>query len=321
MPKTLFIAVFLVLVTALQVLPFAAAAADQAPALTRAIQAAQDDPDIPFHLEVDCTDDEASRSLKVFRGEIAVWNRERQITLDSGKRRVLLELLFDARFPDFGARYGGRPKADKEEAALRVSCRIHLSVGGLQKTSVQLFEGEQSAELLGLAGKLLDRIAPHAADGVGASDLEDGLAKLANGALAPELLEFRLLWLPRDTETQAGFILRVQGGDISRQAYAPGRLVEAPDRQRIASCQMSEMLAALMVAKVWNLPVNLQREGLTELEVAVLGHRKTVIARSSFRSGGNDAQTGFEVLMAQLELQPAGCVAPRTSNWSWQRCR
>ncbi|MFQ5982898.1 MAG: hypothetical protein ACE5KS_05940, partial [Woeseiaceae bacterium] len=123
MPKTLFIAVFLVLVTALQVLPFAAASADQAPALTRAIH------DIPFHLEVDCTDDEASRSLKVFRGEIAVWNRERQITLDSGKRRVLLELLFDARFPDFGARYGGRPKADKEEAALRVSCRIHLSVG------------------------------------------------------------------------------------------------------------------------------------------------------------------------------------------------
>ena len=266
-----------------------------------AIQGAIKDPDTPFQLEVFCTDVQSRRSLVVFRGTIGVWNGERQVRLDAGDRRALLQLLLDADFAGFEARYGGQNKADKQEAPLRAACRVRIAVAGIEKESTQMLDGEQSPELLGLATALLDLVEPRAIDGIAASNLENGLANLASRALAPELLELRLLRLYEDKSDPTGFILRIRGGQFSHQPYVPGELVGDIDSRPLDSCVLHQLVSALMEAQVWNVPRNLNYKGTTELEVAVLGFHYSVSARSSFRSADTAVQSRFQRLIDRIE--------------------
>jgi hypothetical protein len=279
--------------------------------LTRAIEAAVNDPAMPFRLQVDCSDEEGIRSLTVYRGRVAVFNHARQALLGRDQRNLLLGKLLEAGYPGFAESYGGRRKAAKEEAALKVTCRVVLDVAGRHKSSVQLLQGEQSAELLGLADELLDAVAPLAVDGVGARSLDDGLAKLARGELAPEVLELRLVSLPPEPASAEGFILRIEGGEISRQAYAPGRLVGPVTKRAIAACQSREIVDALLEAGVSELPLNLRGAGATELAVGVLGQDKTVLSRPGFPPGREEQQDAFATLVTRLASQPSDCSPAR----------
>lgn len=281
--------------------------ADASAESTAPLEAARADASIPFELRVDCTDQDSRRSLQVIRGSIAVWGNERQVRLSSEDREALLDLLVDADFPRFAPRYGETPKAEKQEAPLRVSCRIHVAVPGLEKSSVQLLDGEQSEQLLRLARQLLDRIEPLAAGGVTATSLEDGLAKLADQTLAPEVLGLRFVTLPDAGGSAPGTILRIEGGQISKQDYAPGEAVGAVHTRDLAACQLRDIISALRDARLWELPINLREDGVIELEVRVLSQSKTVIARSSFSPAPDAQQTAFAGLLTQLAAQPSAC--------------
>lgn len=288
-------------------LPVDVAASSDASLLSATIEAAlENDAQTSFRLDVDCTDSNSSRSLKLFRGTVAVWNRERQVLISEEDKVQLLKMLLDDGFPSFDARYGGRPKSDKEEAALRVSCRIYLRLQDLEKTSVQLADGEQSDAMLGLAARLLDQVEKHAADGITVSSLKDGLTKLANGPLVPEVLNLRLLWLPADGDgdDRTGYIFRVEGGDVSRQSYLPGEAIGTEDERRLTNCEANKLIDILNKTRIWDLPANLRHDGLTELDVSVLGHRKSVIARASFKPSGDDARTAFVALIKGLVSPP-----------------
>ena len=275
--------------------------------LSAALADARADDTIPFDLRVDCTEQDSRRSLAVIGGTVAVWGSERQVRLAAKDHDALIDLLLDADFAHFAPRYGETPRADKQEAPLRVSCRIHVAVQGLEKASVQLLDGEQSEQLLGLARRLLDRIEPLAAAGVTAADLEDGLSKLAEGTLAPEVLGLRFLALPEAGGNEAGTILRIEDGRISRQDYAPGKAVGPVRWQGLAQCQLRDIVSALHDARFWELPVNLYADKLTELEVHVLSQRKTVIARDTFTAAPASKQTAFAGLISRLADQPSAC--------------
>ena len=275
--------------------------------LAAGLAAVRADTDIPFQLQVDCTDRGRQRSLHVIDGTVAVWGNERQVRLSAENRSALIDMLVDADFPHFAARYGETPKADKQEAPLRVSCRIHVAVQDLQKSSVQVLDGEQSEQLLGLARRLLDYIEPLAAAGVTAANLEDGLAKLADGTLQPAVLGLRLVTLPTKVGNGSGAILRIEGGQVTKQDYAPGQAI-GPERVREpADCQLRDVVSALRGARFWELPVNVYADAVIELEVSVLSQRKTVIARPTFNRAPGDGQAAFADLLTRLAGQPSAC--------------
>lgn len=300
-PRVLLTSFLLVLAT------FQVAAAEGG-ALSDAIENAVNDSNTPFQIDVFCTNAQSRRSLTVFRGAVGVWNGDRQVKLPADDRRALLQMLLDAGFADFDARYGEQKKADKQEAPLRAICRVSIAIAGIEKTSIQLRDGEQSPDLLGLAGDLLDRIEPRAAGGVVVTNLKDGLVNLAHGAIAPELLELRLLRLLEDKGVAAGFILRVRGSEMTRQPYVPGQLVGDIDTWSLDGCMVRELADILIKAGVWDLPRNVHHEGIAELEVAVLGSRYSLSARSSFRSAEGDIQARFERMIGRLEEIGAECL-------------
>ena len=213
-------------------------------------------------------------------------------------------------FPGFEETYGGRPKTGKQEAPLKVSCRIALDIDGMKKSSAQLFDAEQSADLLGLAGRILDDVDKLAGRGVAANDIGDGLDKIAAGVLAPDVLNLRLVSLPADLHSGDGYILRVEAAVISRQTYAPGRAIGTPQSLPITGCQMKRVIDSLRERGFATLPQNLHRADMTELDVSVLGHRKTVIARPGFPTASNDEQSAFALLIESLQTQPVDCDQP-----------
>jgi hypothetical protein len=179
-----------------------------------------------------------------------------------------------------------------------------VTLGGLEKSSVQIMDGEQSEKLLGLARKLLDLVEPLAATGITANSIEDGLAKLVSGELAPEVLELRLVTLRDAGADRAGSILRIEGGRISRQAYAPGQAVGEVNSSVLSHSDLCRVLDALQDADFGDLPVNLVADSFTEIELGILGQRKTVVARSTFRAASADRQTAFSEMLAVLRDLP-----------------
>lgn len=268
--------------------------------LAAVLAAARGDEPPPFHLIVHRTDENGQRSLELFPSGVAVWNHRTQITLPPAVRASLLEILREKKFADLAPSYGGKGTPGLEGAALRITCRVALEIDGLEKTSVQQADGEQSAGLAALADALLDRVEPLAAGGVTADDLEDGLRKLAGGELAAEVLRLRFVRLP---EKGDGEILSMRDGLELRKAYEPGRHIGDESVSEITSDRLAAVVKALLAADVASMPVNLWSAEHVELEVSVLGYRTTVIGRDFSRLASDkesDAGKRFARLVAFL---------------------
>jgi hypothetical protein len=268
--------------------------------LAAALEAASAAESPRYHLIVHRTDEDGQRSFEVFPGGVAIWNHRAQITLPSAVRASLLGILLKGGFADMAPSYGGKRTPELREAALRVSCRVALELDGVEKRSVQQADGEQSAELAALADALLDLVEPLAAKGVTADDLDDGLRKLAGGELAPEVFRLRFVWLPEDGD---GEILSMRNGLESRKAYSPGRRIGDESVSELTSDRLTGTVEALLGADVASLPVNLWSAEHVELEVAVFGHRTSVIGRDFSRLASDEqseAQKRFRRLIAFL---------------------
>jgi hypothetical protein len=244
-----------------------------------ALQRGLSDPGIPFQLQVNCIDQKGIRSMQMFSGGATVWNRRTQITLPAETRSALLETLVSHRFSGFKARYGGSERLEKTEAAARVTCRIHVEIADLKKSSVQLGGGEQSAQLAGLATALLDETEKHAVNGVTPDNLQDALEKLNSGQLAPQVLQLRLVDLAEEGGSTTGSILQIRGGKMSHQAYSPGISVDSQVWNQLSPEQYPGLLAELQSAQLESLPGNLWSQDQTDFEIQVLGHKKLIIAK------------------------------------------
>jgi hypothetical protein len=223
-------------------------------------------------------------------------------------RAELLGLLLQYDFPSFAESYGETGESDLMDGALRVSCRIFLAIDGLRKSSVQFYDGPQEARLLGLAGALLDRVQPLTAAGTRVRSLGDGIAKLASGKLDPQLMSLRYVVLPvRDG--QPGRILRVSDGRLSRQGYAPGHEIGDISEAPMPACRFHQLLTAIETADIPGLPLNLWSEDRIQLEVAVLNHRKTIVAGpfARLKAGRSSAaRQRFAALLGKLDALASG---------------
>ena len=283
------------------------AVSDDRPTLSDELAAAllrgSEMPGSPFHLQVNCTDQSGIRSLELFAGGITIWNGRSQVILSAASRSDLLKTLIDQGFPKFETHYGGRERPARTAAAARISCRIWVRIEAFQKSSVQQAGGEQSTQLTKLAADLLDQVEQYAHNGVTPDDLQDALDKLSDGQLAPQILRLRFVDLPGGDDNKPGYILRLRGGKVSRQAYSPGRTIAEQVWEPLDQEQYLKLLATLQAAQPTSLPGNLWSEGQLEFGIQVLSHKKMVLARPFSRldsSAQGPAQQRFDALLVVL---------------------
>ncbi len=256
-------------------LPSNATTSEASPTLAEALGI----PGVPFRLHVDCGNENGFRQLEVFQSGIAIFMGRTQVSLGETQRSALLGILNEQGFANFDSVYGGEEKNTRERGPTIVTCRVILHLEGLEKNSVQLAEGRQSARLADLANALMNAVEPSAAEGITPTNLEDGLSKLASGQLAPETLNLRFVQLPLKDQTGLGSILIIKDGLVSHQEYSPGRSKGAPVSAPLSAHSAVALAKALQKGKPSTLPVNLWAESHIEFQLTVLGHGAAVVAR------------------------------------------
>lgn len=264
-----------------------------------------------WRLLVECRRDGQLPSLVVHGRGLGIWDGRRQFELSPGALRSLLVALRDGGLAEMAPSYGGRPapaRAPNPEdlSAIQVTCRIQFTLLELTKQVVQLEEGEQSPELARLADALYTIAVPAANTGIEAASLEDGLAKIARGELAPETLSAMLHRKPElltGTGENSGFLLRIEGRTATVQGFTSGAGYGPARELELAEGELGELAAVLGAHRPSRLPGNLWAPDYNDLSLAVLNHRVALQARrftGMTPTTHGEAQADFDAIAETL---------------------
>lgn len=273
-----------------------------------------------LEIEVECGGEAGMRSVTVFGSGVAIWDQERQLTLERGEIRLLLEAFRQQGFASLAERYGGRddPAPGEPSLALELVCRVKLRLDGVEKQVFQLAGGRQSAALRELAEEVLAAVAGAGAEGERAASLAEGLAKVADGRLAGETVVLQLLEeAERPEQGEGGWLLRLEAGRATAQA-SPADGAEARVLA-LSATDISELARRLAEEEVADLPGNLYAPRYVDLALEVLGRGRSLQARQFAgltRDTHGEAQRRFErvvemlhqlYLRVEADGRPEGC--------------
>jgi len=251
-----------------------------------------------LQLEVSCGLAPNSRQARISSRGVVVWHQSRQLRLPPESMDRILEALVDQNFMALEERYG------TPAAAPVATCWVSLALGGLEKSSAQFADGPQSEPLKRLANTVLDECEPFADQGIEASSLEDGLAKVSREELDADALSVFVQQVPTSTETTSGIYLSLHGCHAVARVYDSQQAVGAAttlDLDCSATVELASMLAGLPLAD-W--PANFWADSYTDLSVQVLNHRRAFQAKRFAgldREGGTPHQSSFDELIGSLE--------------------
>jgi len=284
------------------------------PALTTALaRAIAGDGWEGLHILSECQEESGRSSQVLIWGNgVGLWNRERQFTLDRSQITRILQAFETYEFPRLRDVYGGKsdptphpPGQEGGAAALRVVCRISLELGGVRKAANQLDIGRFSRELVALSRSVLDICRQPAETGVTAESLDDGLAKIARGQLAPEALSILLHKKPdrRTGGGREGFLLRIDGRRATNRAFGQVEGYGEERRLELGDGDLAAIAERLRASHVDELPANLYATDYTDFTVIVLNRERRVQARQFSGMTPNthgDYQEDFIALAATL---------------------
>jgi hypothetical protein len=268
----------------------------------------------------ECWLGDALYQVELFGSGVGVWNGERQFEVGEDRVTHVLELLREARFGDMREVYGEAvpdipipqdvPPADGSGAAsaTRVLCLVALRIGEVEKQTIQISKPPRSEELQALAESIFELIrGPAESGGVTADGLDDGLAKVADGTLAPETLAVLVQRKPEPRDVAAGaegFLLRIDGGRATVRhleetgGYGPAERLDLDD------AEIAALAARLAEARIGEAPPNLWAEHYTDVVVEVLDREQRIQARRFARmtpTTHGEAQARYDAAYRELE--------------------
>lgn len=234
-------------------------------------------------MEAECVSVEGPFSLRVFDDGVSIWDNSRQFQLERGEIQRLLRPFQRLGFGAMDESYGGKadPRPATPRAAIRVTCRISLTIDGRTKEVVQQAGGRQSPSLKELAQEVYMLGGEAARRGVGASSLEDGLRKVAQGQLAPQTFFVTMQRKPTTASpsSEGAWLLRVHGATVSTRHFVPGEGYRGPLSRQLSEAEIRELAFHLAAQDVDSLPLNLWADVYTDLSLRVLNQSKRIQAR------------------------------------------
>ncbi len=224
--------------------------------------------------------------LIVYGSGVGVWARTRQFPVTEKQMLKALKLLDRAGFASMPDHVKGPKPAHVEaggepDSALIVRA-VTLTIGGTSKTVIQDNKAWKLESFEKLREDLVRIFRNAARQVVEASSLDDGLAKLASGALAPEVLQV-LINAPqqRGLRSQAGqgWVLRINHGQIEVEPHSLETGYGRSVMGRLTTEQARQVATWLRTAGFEDMRPNVYDAGYTDLMVNVLGREKNIQAR------------------------------------------
>jgi len=275
------------------------------------------DPDL--RLSTECHTDRGHQSLRVWGNGVAICNRRSQVLLSAEEIDRLLVAVLESGFPDLAPIQGGEEEPSTSAVASprlqppQLVCRVELELDELKAQAVQLAKGVQLVALTQLAERLLQVCETPSQLAVKATSLEDGLAKIAEGLLAPETLLLVLQHRPGGP----GFHLKLEGVEVTIRSFDPEQGFQEPVTVQLPTAEVRALALDLMRLQPSTLPSNLRSAGITELSLTILDQVKSIQARLSLRPGGEttpQANRSFTEVLDRMEAFRLAAVRQSSST-------
>jgi len=246
-------------------------------ALEMAIDHPERFPDL--RIEVEGFLDAGARSLTVYGRGFGVWNRARQIKLSGKQVRKCLKILKKSGFLSMPERIVGSKPPGEVTQLLR---SVTLVIGEHRHKVEQDNKAPESQPFREMVAAIVAVCRPSAEKGVTATDLTDGLRKIADGALAPELLEIsanapELRSLP--DQAGQGWLVQLRHGALAFTPHSLANGYGAPTRRALTESAVRDLARLLIREKVSSWPGNLNLPGYLQLSVRVLDRHVDIMAR------------------------------------------
>jgi hypothetical protein len=224
-----------------------------------------------------------ARSFVLFGDGVGIWNGKKQFRIDSKTLRGLLKLIDKAGFcvwPERASQIGRENQPEVDPDAMQMNRAISLTIGDVSKTVTQIARSPESAAFTALVTRLLDACEKEGQRGIGAENLQDGLAKLRDGTLAPEVLQVTLNCPQQAATDPEGWLLRLRGAEVEVQRNTKTAGYTDRKSMRLSDQQIRDLAKLLFAANLAALPGNIVAPGYTDLRVSVLNQTKAIQARA-----------------------------------------
>lgn len=222
-----------------------------------------------------------SASARVWGSGVGIWEDRTQFRLSRDEVLSLLKILSAARVGSMNPPNPKTPAAEPPKSPLRVLGTLTVVVGSESTTLNQLTRGEQSEPLRELVLAILSFCEKAAKTGVTVASMQDGLSKLAAGALAPETFE-AVVQRREGSKDASGqsWLLRINGLRVSDRLMPKGQAPQ-PARTLTLSREDFQRLARLLEAnEPGTLPGNVYAPAYTDMSIEVLGEDRMIPARA-----------------------------------------
>ena len=246
------------------------------------------DPGVAWSISVEAVGEKDRRLHRVllWAGGIGIWDGESQFRLEARAQQEILKAFRDQGFCQINDELykqgsGGR----KSPNGLVMEQTITLEIGGVTKTvlhTVSTFgrypDVEKAARpLLEIVNVVRTTCEGPAAKGVRATDLADGLSKVAGQRLADVALKV-LVSTPEEAGG-SGWLARIEGKRVTTQVSTKGKGWGPPVELRLSNEDFLEFVRAVSATAPGTFPKNLFDEGYTDLTISVLNRSVNVQAR------------------------------------------
>jgi len=250
------------------------------------------------------------KSLTIYGRGIGIWESSKQFELKEKKLRKALELFKEHGFFSLSERVEGpaptpTSAGPASHARLMFIRSVTLTIGSKSKTSYQDNKAFESPQLRDLVHDLAEIARKPASKGIGCSDLDDGLKKVAAGTLAPETLEVTvnaptMRSLP--SQDGQGWMLRLSHGKVETNSHDLAAGWAKAKSRPLAPAETVRLAKAIKESKFSALPINLKAPGYTDCTVTVLDHHHQIQAREFAR----ELREGEETMIRDfLEMRKA----------------
>ena len=232
-----------------------------------------------FEIETSWQLSEANRSVHIWGSGVGIWEKSVQFRLSRDQVVEIIRMLLEAKvgaIPDPNAKKPASPV----KAPLQLRGALTVVAGDERFHRQQLTRGEQSETLRLLATRILEFSEKAAAGGVRASSLQDGLAKVADGTLAPQA--FSAFVRRQTTASQPegdSYLLRMEGRRVSDRMMPRGEVPPPPRELTISDADVRKLALAIKETDPASFARTTYAPTYTDVTVAVLNYDRNVPAR------------------------------------------
>ncbi len=225
--------------------------------------------------------EKGNRSVRIWGSGLGVWEKTVQFRLSREQVLSVVKMLLDARvglIPQPGA----KAPAPLAKAPLQLRGELTVVAGDVRFHRQQVTKGEQSEPLAALVTRILEFSEKAAADGIRASNLQDGLAKVADGTLAPQTFSAAVRRQATASTDPGGesFLLRMEGRRVVDRLMPKGQLPPPARELTLSDADFRKLVVGIREDDPASLPRTAYAPVYTDVTVAVLGHDKNVPARA-----------------------------------------